>query len=409
MALDTTTLGDLLQLVYSPADIAQQQHYISPIWGMMGTAPETIAGASLRFSVEAVADHSFAFVPEGQAIPSANNSTIVQAILNAKPLLGQIQMSGLARAVSGSAYAFADGLQSEIDRKIKAMTVFLEGTIARDGTGQLALVNEPSSVPDTTTGNLNVDNPGTTYLRRGMNVDFLHSSTNVKQATAKITDVDHANIAVTLDSDISSLILDNSKIFMAGTQTSGAVAAREPNGLADQVKTSGTWNGLSLSTYPALKGNVLSAGSVDLTEDLLQRVENRIMIEMGLSPQNAERWIVFSHPDQMRKYLELVRSQKQFTSLSLDAGYTTLTWNGNPWVVSNQMDPTTVYMGDFAKFQKFWTPYGPLQIDSEYNGTTIKWLNGFDALVIVMRTYLQMAIRVPKAFVRLTGLNQPNF
>lgn len=409
MALDTITAGDVLQEIYSPARIADQQHYMSEIWKRMGTAPEVIAGESLRFAVETMTDNSYAFVPEGQAIPSPNNDQVVQAVLNAKPLLAQIQMSGLLRAISGNAYAFADVLQRNIDNKIRSITTYLEGVIPRDGTGQLALVNEPSAVPDTTSGNLNVDNPGTTYLRRGMNVDFLDTSTNAKEGSAKITDVDHANSAITLDADISSLIGDNSKLFLSGTQTSGSVAAREPNGLADQVKTSGTWNGLALSTYPALKGNVLAAGSVDITEDILQRAQHRVEIEMGISPQNAENWVVFSHTNQRRKYLELVRSQKQFTSLSLDAGYTALSFNGTPWLTSNQMDPTTIYMGDWSKFQKFWTPFGPLQIDSEYNGSTIKWLNGFDALVIVMRTYLQFAIRCPKAFVRITGLNEASF
>lgn len=409
MAWDTATVGDILQEIYSPAAIAEQQHYVSPIWGRMGTASEVIAGESLRFAVEALADNSYAFVPEGQAIPAANNDNIQQAVLNARPFLMQVQMSGLLRAISGASYAFADVLQQTLDRKVRSAAVYFEGLIPRDGTGQLGLVNEPSSVPDTTTGNLNVDNPGTTYLRRGMNVDFLDTSTNVKEASAKITDVDRVNDAITLDSDVSTLIGDNSKIFLSGTQTSGAVASREPNGLADQVKTSGTWNGLALATYPALKGNVLAAGSVDVTEDILQRASDRIEIEMGLSSQNAESWTVFSHTNQRRKYLELVRSLKQFTSLSLDAGYSALSWNGSPWITSNQMDPTTIYMGDFSKFKKFWTPYGPLQMDSEYNGSTIKWLNGFDALVIIFRTYLQFAITVPKAFVRITGLNAASF
>lgn len=409
MAWDTTTAGDILQEIYSPAQIAEQQHYISPMWSMMGTSPYPIAGESHRFAVEALADNSFAFVPEGQAFPAANNDNIQQAILNARPFLSQFQMSGLLKATSGSQYAFADVMSQGIDRKIRNMTTYMEGLIPRDGTGQLCLINEPSAVPNTTGGALNVDNPGTTYLRRGMNVDFLHTSTNVKQASAKIVDVDHANNAITLDSDISTLILDNSKLFLAGTQTSGAVASREPNGFADQVKTSGTWNGLSLTSFPALKGNVLGLSSVDVTEDILQRAAQRIEIEMGLSPQNAERWVVFSHTNQRRKYLELVRSLKQFTGLSLDAGYKTLEWNGAPWMTSNQMDPTTIYMGDFSKFQKFWTPYGPLQIDSEYNGSTIKWLNGHDALVVLFRTYLQFAITTPKAFVRITGLNEASF
>ena len=409
MAWDTATVGDILQEIYSPAAIADQQHYISPMWGRMGTASEVIAGESLRLAVETMADNSYAFVPEGQQVPAANNDNIQQMILNARPFLMQLQMSGLLRATSGSSYAFADVLQQSIDRKVRSASVYFEGLIPRDGTGQLALVNEPSAVPDTTGGALNVDNPGTTYLRRGMNVDFLDTSSNVKEASAKITDVDHVNNAITLDTDISTLIGDNSKLFLSGTQTSGAVASREPNGLVDQVKTSGTWNGLALATYPALKGNVVAAGTVDVTEDILQRAADRIEIEMGLSPQNAESWTVFSHTNQRRKYLELVRSLKQFTGLNLDAGYKTLEWNGSPWITSNQMDPTTIYMGDFSKFQKFWTPYGPLQMDSEYNGTTIKWLNNYDALVILFRTYLQFAIRVPKAFVRITSLNAASF
>lgn len=409
MATTKADLGDILLRQYSTEGIAEQQHYVSPMFSSLPVSPDVIAGDSFRFAVETSGDETGGFQTEGQAIASPNNLANQQPVLNAKPYISQVQMTGLAEAISGSPYAFATYLDRAISQKIRSMTTYLEGALFRDGTGQLALVNEPSSVPDTTSGNLNVDTPGTTHLRVGQNVEFLDSSTNVTEASAKITDVDHTNKAITLDANIASSIGDNSKIFKAGLQTSGSVATRELLGLDHQIQTSGTWHTLSLSTYPLLKGNVISASSADLSESLLQRAVDQIEIRMGLNPSNAENFGVWSHPFQRRKYLELVRSQKQFMDLNLDAGYKALTFNGMRWLTSNQAAPDQVYVGDWSKFEIFYTPYGPLQVDSQRSGGVIKQLSGFDALVVILRTYLEAAVRCPAAFCRIDGLSEPSF
>lgn len=407
MALDTTTLGELLHEVYSPRAIEDIQGKTSAVWNAMPTAPEVLGGEDgTNFAVEAIADRSFGFQDQNAQIRAAGNSTVLKARVFPKVFAGLVQMSGLAKDMSGPQFAFADGWNSEISRKLKSMTEYLETCLFRDGTGLLALVNEPSAVPDTTGGGLNVDTPGTAHLRIGQNLDFHHTSTNVRQGSAKVTDVDQANSAVTLDADISTQIADNSKIYISGTQASGAAAAVEANGLADQIKTSGTWNGISLSTYPQLKGNVISASSTDLSEDLLERSVNRVEIEGNVTAASASKFMFVMHPDQRRKYLDMVRAQKQFTGLSLDAGYKTLGFNGNPIVFTRSAKPSEVYCGDFSKFEKFFTSNGQLQIDM---GRGLTYLDGYDVLYGVLKAYLQFAVRNPKAFCRIESLNTPTY
>ena len=406
MALDTTTLGELLHEIYSPAAIECIQGYTSALFDAMPVAPETLGGSDTNFAVEALADRNFKFHGENAAFADAGNSTVLKASLSPKVFSGVIQMSGLAKAVSGAQFAFEDGWMSEVDRKLKAMTEYLEGALVRDGTGLLCLVNEPSAVPNTTSGNLNVDTPGTVHLKRNMYVDFHDTSTNEREGTSKITDVDHANNAITLAEDISSFIGDNSKLYIKGAQASGAAAAVEFNGLADQIKTSGTWNGQALATYTQLKGNVISAGSTDLTEDLMQRAQDRTEIEGGVTAGNADKFMFLMHPQQRRKYLDLVRASKQFLGLSLDAGYTGLTYNGAPILVTRDAKPSEVYCGDFGQFQKFYTAKGGLQIDGERG---LGWLDGFDVMYMVLKTYMQTAVRNPRAFCRIESLTTPSF
>lgn len=403
MALNTTTLGGLLKTVYDSKSIQDQQFFKSPLLSKMGEAADaSLGGSSFVFPVNVKSDESFAWVPEGQAIPAANNEVVKQASLSPLQLLGQVQITGLAKDISmSSEAAFAKGFQYNIDKKLDSVAVRKEGMLFRDGTGQLALVNE-TSVPDTT-GAVDIDTPGVDQIRPGMNLEFFDTSTNVLEAQAKVTYVDYDNHQITLDQDISSSIGNNSKIFVAGTQTSGAIATREPNGLDNQLATSGTWNGLTLSSFPTLYSNRIAAGSVDVSEDMLQRACNRVEQRTDADPMGGD-YSVILNPDQRRKYLDLVVPSKQFTGLSLDAGYKSLAFNGMPFVVSNQCQRDRIYVGPISSFERFTTPNGRLQIESEYGGA-IKWNPGFDSCVVYFREYSNNAVRHPAAWTVITGLS----
>lgn len=404
MASNTTTVAGLLKVNYSKDEIKQQQGFSATLWKDLPTHDQPLGGSSTRYPVRVAADQSFAFVAEGGAYPSANNENVQQASLSPKTFLGMVQASGLAKSVTqGDEMAFAKVLDDALSQKIMSMTSYLDLTLFNDGNGQLALINE-GSVPDTTTA-VDIDNPGVDRLKVGMNIDFLDSSTNVKEATAKITEVDFANDQIKLDTNIASSIGNNSKLFLAGTQSSGSVSAREPIGLEGQVATSGTWHGLALSSYPNLKGNVINASSVDLTEDIMQRAVGQIFTRQHIVVGQPNITVI-SNFSQVRKYLDLVVPQKQFTGLSLDAGYSNLAFNGAKWIINPYVPRDTVWFGDLSQFYKCFTLGGELGIADD-DGLVLRNLDGFDSWVILLRAYLEYFLAAPSAFCRLHSLNKP--
>lgn len=409
MALTTTTLGDILKEVYSGAEIEEQQHVSRPFLSMLPDAPETLGGDSFRFAVNVESDQGFAFVDESSPIPASSNENVQQAVLQPKVLLAQIESTGLAKARSGGGeMAFADAIIYHGDRKLQRIFTYLEGALFRDATGLLARVNEPSAVPDTTGGDLDLDNGGATFLRAGMNIDFFHPTNVTKQATAKITEVELFNDQISTDVDVSSSIADNSRLFLSGTQTSGAssIASREIQGLSELIKTSGNWNNLALSSYPTLKGNVIDFSSNDLTEDVLQRGLSQIMLRGGVD-MTTESYRMVVHPSQRRKYLDLVVPQHQFTGMSADTSYTELSWNGWNMIVTEQAFQDEVYLINPMDFQRFLTPDGPLHIVSEYNGSPFIAKTGFDSFYILLRGYMEYSVRRPSAACRIENLATP--
>lgn len=409
MSLTTTTLGDILKEVYSPDPIEQQFYRSRPFLRELGDRGQVIGGENFHVAVDVEADESFAFQDESSAIPASSNQNVQHMTFSPKFFVGQVEMTGLAKDRSpGGAYSFANALMYHMDTKLSRMMVYMEGALFRDGTGLLGRINEPSSVPDTTGGALDIDTPGVVWLRNGQNIDIFASGSVQREATAKITEVERFNNQISLDVDVSSSISDNSRLFLSGTQTSGAssIASNEILGLADQVKTSGTINGLSISSYPDLAGNVIDASSADLTEDILQRAKAQIELRAGVAEVDQE-YVLVMHPSQRRKYLDLVVPQHSFTGMSADVGYTNLSFNGWRFVVSEQAVPDEIYLINPRDYNRMTTPNGALQVSDDYDGGPWHVKNGFDAGFAILRAYIEYGLFRPNAVCRIESLATP--
>lgn len=108
-----TTLGQALIRVYSKDRVEQLQNLLSPFIGSIGRASNyTIGGEGFYFGANVQTDGSFGYITEDGALPPADVITIRQLVLDPVVLAGQIQGTGLAKAISSNnAHAFVNMTQ----------------------------------------------------------------------------------------------------------------------------------------------------------------------------------------------------------------------------------------------------------------------------------------------------------
>ena len=405
MALTQTTLGEMLKRLYDSRMVETLQNLSSPLHDYIKRAPDgQVGGSGLFFAVNVGGDDSgYGFHAEDAALPTATNEVVKQATLTPKPFSGTVKITGLAKAISGNdAFSFANGLQYNIDQKLKRMTRYLEGALFRDGTGLLA---QFAGAPGATTSAVSVDTPGNQYIRVNMLVDVLDDSTGTRLVSgAKVTAVDRFGGTVTFDTDFSSLVGDNDQLYLAGTQpASGGPVTREILGFGAAIATSGSYLGISRTSYPEWKAVSISASNTDLDEDRMYQLQNRIKIQGG---NDTAGFQCVMHPNQMRKFFELVQSRMRFTDAkAVELKPSVIRWSGMDIIETDQCPTTQIYMGDFSKFQRFAPPGGDLHLSSDFGGEVIKWVPGYDAGLCYARSYSEYAIRKPNAFGTVTSLN----
>lgn len=402
--LNRTNLGDLLMRQYTRGKVVELENLADDMWAQIQERPGLNSGGDgLYFDVLESGDQGFGFLDENEALQDAQNEVNKQARVRPKIMAGVFRTSGLARRIStGGAQSFVNGLQQAIDMKIKRMVEYLGGACFRDGTGLIGLINEPSSVPDTTSGNLNIDGGNIVWFFKNMVLQFHNPSTGAQKATAKVTAVDFANQAITLDTNIASLIADNDEIFRQGAQPIGGGASKEISGFGLAIATTGTYLNLDRSLVENWDGNVIDASSAVLDEELLQQADDRAFIIGG----GKDMLKYCMHPFQARAYFALTSSLKRFAGIAapLDAGYSTLSWMGREIFVTRQCQEDRVFGINVEHFFKAYPDDGELQIERGYGGTVLNWDNGFDGGVGYIVGYPEVVTDKPNAHFVLNNL-----
>lgn len=401
MAVTTTTLGELLKRVYADR-IEPLQNLMSPLHNFIKKAPDAkLGGDGLYFPVAVSGDEGYAYHAEDAALPASTNEVVKQARVQPKVFSGAVKITGLGKAISsGNEMSFAQGLQYNLDQKLKRMIRYKEGALFRDGTGLLA---QFSGAPGATTSAVTVDTPSAQAFRVNMLVDVLDDSTGaILVSGARVTAVDVFASTVTFATDFSSLVGDNDGLYISGSQPStGGPVSREITGLTAAIATSGTYLGISRTSYPEWQSIVVSAASTDIDEDRIEQMLNRIKIQGGT---DTEGFQVVIHPNQMRKLMELAYSRMRFNGGTVDLRPGVSKFGSTTFIESDQCPKTTAFFGDFSKFQKFTVPGGDLSL-SDLGGEVVKWVPGYDQGLAYWREYCDYAVRKPNSFARLTNLN----
>lgn len=410
----SAALDQLLKRLYPDWDIEQLVNLTYPVLAdcaREGSA--SLGGSGFFFPVRTRSSEGHAYIGESSDLPTARLSTVRQAVVSPTVHAGVIELTGLAVDVSTSnAASFARAFDENTEQTIQAMSAYKEGAFFRDGSGQIGVFN---GNPAATVGPHVLDDVA--HLRIGMRVDITQSDNTLRHVANEVVDVDWVNRTVTFGTALDANVDDNGIIYITGSQdVSGGVgvaitpAVREPLGLKASLLATGTYLGISRTDHPYWKASSMAVSGF-LDEDVLLRARTRVTQVSGIPFQAmAGRFALVTHPQQVDVLFKLAIPRLRYTSADgIDLGNADNVKFGNiPIKTSYNAPVDEAYLGDWQYSQTLYTPNGKLHIDTEYNGSALKWVATKDVGLVFCKAYEQFVVKRPNAFIRLTALSTPS-
>ena len=404
MPVDAGTISGILKRVYSPEAIEDQQNRQYLTWSKLDTAPGKPTGLGFYGSVLLAGNQEgLGSQNELENLRTSGQQRPEQYVIKPKILTDTVQFSGLSLEIAkGNESAFANNLTFQTDEALKDAFKELNGQIFRDGSGLLSLVN--GAVVAATT--VVVDNAQ--YFKQYMNLDIFDAATNtIKQVNAaQILDINLVTNTLTLDGPVTCD--DNGFIYRQAVHDGAPVDGKELAGLelaVDDGTVAAVYQGIprtGAGAYPNWRGIIINAGGVNLSNDLLQRTIMRMKVAGAAEPN-----LICAHPQQTRKYLDVVTPLKRFDKTkTLDSGYTSLEWNGKAWMEDTDCPDDAIYLLNKSYFRKYEV-HG-LKLDDQ-SGSTLKWNPGFDSFIAYLKYYGNLGSHRPNALARLENLIVPTF
>lgn len=407
--ITSATLGELLKRLYASWEIEQLVNLTYPCLGQCASKGSAqLGGSGFFFPVRVEAAEGHAYIDEDQDLPPGQQSTVLQATIAPTVHAGVVQLTGLSMSVSsGNAMAFARSFDENVQQTIEAMSAYKEGAFFRDGSGLLTAFNGAVA---TSAGPHTVDDVN--HLREGMSVDLIDVADNTRHNTGiKIQSIDWVNRTVTFTASVAAAVDDNDLIYISGSQAaSGAPVSKEPVGLEASLIGTGVYLGIDRSVRSNWQANTLPASSF-FDEDVLLRSRTRITQESGIPLAGmANRFKVVCHPQQVDVLFKLAIPRIRYSGNDkFDLGNDENVYFGRtPFLTSYLCPPALAYMGDWRLSQSLYTPNGELHIDTEYNGSTLKWVPTKDVGLVFVKEYHNFVVKAPNRFIRISALTEPS-
>lgn len=297
------------------------------------------------------------------------------------------------------AQAFINHLDDEVTQIAKDVLKHMNIMTYGDGTGILTTVNASTSALTTFVGKTGTafGSFGTRYLQVNDQMDVWDPTFTTQRTPSggvTITAIDTTTQTVTVSSALTLTAGDI--VVRANSQNKEYIGLQ----LASDNASSVTFQSLSRSTYPILKGNVVDAGGAALTESHLQQILSAIETASGELPN-----LILASQPQWDAYVALGQSLKRYVNtMKLDRGFQELDYNGIPFTKDVDCPPAAVFVlnRDFVQ-NGVVTPLSW----SEEDGAILKWDAGFAAYKAFLREYGNYVYPKPNSLGRIQSLAVP--
>jgi hypothetical protein len=395
--MSATILSDLdglLKRHYSGDFIATQQQTDPDVLSLFSTAPEKPGGedGAVRFGVRMQRRQNGGAQNQNEQFRANETGTRKQATIAAKINIWAIELTGFAITLSKSQVdAFVAGLEDEFEDALAMMKKDENRQIFSNGLGTL------TTITTGVTASLTVVVGNVQYLFPGERIDIVTAGGVVEASNVLISSFVESTKTLTLAQTITCTT--GSSVYRAGVYLNMPGDGKEMmglRGLSDDNEDFTTFQGLSRATYSVWQGSVTDAGSVQITNDLLQR-----MVDKGERRSGRVIDTIISHRNQRRQYLNVVTPLKRFQDDDLDSGFKALEWNGMRWLVSHDCQRDTVYGFPRKEIQKY-EAFG-IKLD-DTGGTTVYHIPRTDTYESYYKHYCNIGTKYPASIVRLQTL-----
>lgn len=407
MPIDLNSINALLKRVYTEKQIIDQQNRVHNTFNKVPEAKDKPTGQNFFFPILlAGAQEGLGSQNELEQLRKSGVQRNRQAVIGPKIITNTQRYAGLAIAMATSdTDSFAKTVTYQIDEGTTDALKEANGQLFRDGSGLLCRTTAAAVAGATV---ITVDNPQ--YLKQFEELDGFDAATNLtKQMDGK--QIDSINLftkQVTLKTPLAANLDNGAFLYRKSVHDAPPADGKEMAGferVIDDGSVAATFEGIArvgADSFDAWKGILVNAGGVNLTNDLLQKTHMRMKVAGAPEPS-----MKVAHPQQTRKYLDIVTPLKRFDKTNdLDSGYKMLEHNGIAWMEDTDAKQDSVYYINFDHFKK----YVVRRISpDDTDGNIIKWDPNFDGFVSYIKGYMNFGSNRPNALARLYNLNVPSF
>jgi hypothetical protein len=291
-------------------------------------------------------------IAKGESFRSTDGVKSIQPSIKTKTVVWPIEVDKKDIELSrNSKAAKAQIMDVATQLAMTRINQSLERQVCGSGTGQVTQANGSGS----SSTSLIVDN--VLSLRAEMYIDVWSALGGTKRtlsAPVKILTVNPDTNTLTLEEAITWS--DNDLVCAEGALdgVSAIDNAKEimgVDGMVDASEFSTTFETVNTSTYPAFVGQVVSASSAPVSQDVLQRLHNRVMLLSGKEPD--EMWSNFG---QFRTFVGNELDKVRYEPGEIKAGTDTpIKWGKMTWKLAKDMPLGRLFMLNSSEYGKVQT------------------------------------------------------
>tara|TARA_Y100001963_G_scaffold131452_1_gene188846 strand:+ start:838 stop:2124 length:1287 start_codon:yes stop_codon:yes gene_type:complete len=335
----TRTDFDVVLKEYYEGPVREHLNNKVPLLQYVEKSKRKFSGRRVVFPIHTARNSGVGGRGESGSLPTAGKQSYAESRISSKFLYGRIQLTGAVIAAStGDKGAFASAMRTEVEGMRRDLRVDLNrqvwGNLVADAnasgnvggeTGILAVTSNAQAGGGGTT--VNVDNPGTRYIKKGMSVSIGTVAGNTFTATSTDT--------VASVTNRTSFELTNNKTWAADDvvvlgDANGNSFANEITGLSFIVSESTEFNlqNISASDEDVWKSEVLTNPAGAGTNRPLSLELMQLSIDTADEISGAEPNLVMGHHSLRREYINLLTSDVRYAPEQLKGGFQKLTYAG---------------------------------------------------------------------------------
>lgn len=374
MAATVTTIDKLLKAQYLPEiiDGFQEGHdLLSEL--MKNTVPAY--GDEFEALVRVGRNGSMGARADGDPLPGASrtkgNSSWVRHTLAYVADYATIEVSGqsMARTEGGSQKAFLKSLVAEMEHTLKHWKKRMNYKFWGGGTGYLGKIGTVNDGSDF----IQLDMPGTAGQKTSVNfnagtrffpiagdikIDIVDSDgSTIHLAGLTITAVDHSTAKLSFGTTDLSAVADGDFVVADSGLTAGSDtwSRREVAGIQEAIDDGDvltSYFGLSRSTYPTLKSNVLKNTSAlrDISEGLLEDLLKAVAFNCGVDPRTGGGYELVMSPGMHSEFVQNQLGFKRYQGNALKPGYSSIDYSGIPIRIDVDAPYEEIYLLKLSNF-----------------------------------------------------------